>query len=105
MLKVGFSPVGALSAGRYGLAKGTSYPLQGIMHVPPASSNADERRPASAKITPTVPPETSASPRMEAGEGSQVTLPLEEITKHLMGVYVDRIGYEYMHCPVKDERL
>lgn len=30
---------------------------------------------------------------------------LEQITEHLMGVYVDKIGYEYMHCPDKDERL
>ncbi len=30
---------------------------------------------------------------------------LKEITEHLIGVYVNRIGYEYMHSPDKNERL
>lgn len=30
---------------------------------------------------------------------------LEEIERHLMGVYVDKIGVEFMHSPVKSERL
>jgi probable 2-oxoglutarate dehydrogenase E1 component DHKTD1 len=87
------SPVGAINAARYGLEPSTIYPLQGILHVPPAAPR------------PAAPPETSAPPRTETGEGSAISLPLEEITQHLMGVYVDKIGYEYMHCPEKDERL
>jgi len=50
-------------------------------------------------------PDTVAPPRTETGEGSSVKLPLDDINRHLMGVYVDKIGYEYMHCPEKDERL
>jgi probable 2-oxoglutarate dehydrogenase E1 component DHKTD1 len=87
------SPVSAIDAARYGLSQGTSYPLQGILHVP-------TRAPS-----PVAPPETVAPPRTETGEGTPVSLPLEEITQHLMGTYVDKIGYEYMHCPEKDERL
>lgn len=30
---------------------------------------------------------------------------LDKIKDHLMGVYVDNIGYEYMHSPDKNERL
>lgn len=39
------------------------------------------------------------------GEGTATSLTLEEIEKHLMGVYVDKIGVEFMHSPVKSERL
>ena len=87
------SPVGAIDASRYGLQSSTPYPLQGILHVPLKSPQ------------PVAPPSTSAPPRTETGEGSEISLPLEDITKHLMGVYVDKIGYEYMHSPEKDERL
>ncbi len=87
--------MGAINPGRYGLDSNTNYPLQGILHVPPKSS-ADK---------PVSPPDTAAPPRSETGEGTAVSLPLEKITEHLMGVYVDKIGYEYMHCPEKDERL
>ena len=87
------SPVGAINPSRYGLEESINYSLNGILHVPPSSSD------------PVEAPETSAPPRTESGEGTSVSLPLEEITKHLMGVYVDKIGYEYMHCPEKDERL
>jgi probable 2-oxoglutarate dehydrogenase E1 component DHKTD1 len=88
-----YSPVGALDAGRYGLSSSTPYPLQGILHVPPT------------RPRPTAPSETAAPPRTETGEGTEVNKSLEQITEHLMGVYVDKIGYEYMHCPDKDERL
>jgi len=87
------SPVSAIDPARYGLSPGTSYPLQGILHIPP-------RNPA-----PVDPPETAAPPRTETGEGTAISLPLQEITQHLMETYVDKIGYEYMHCPEKDERL
>ena len=87
------SPVGALDAARYGLDSTSEYSLQGILHVPPRDT------------APAVPPDTSAPPRIETGEGTRVSLPLDKITEHLMGVYVDKIGYEYMHCPEKDERL
>ena len=87
------SPVGALNAQRYGLRNDISYPLQGILHVPP-------RVPST-----TAPPETSAPPRTETGEGTDTSMSLEWIADHLMGVYVDKIGYEYMHSPDKNERL
>jgi len=87
------SPVGAIDASRYGLDQNTNYPLNGILHVPPSAPK------------PVEAPDTAAPPRTETGEGTSVSLPLEEITEHLMGVYVDKIGYEYMHCPEKDERL
>lgn len=43
-------------------------------------------------------------PRAETGEGTDVSRTLKEIREHLLSVYVDRIGYEYQHCPGKDER-
>lgn len=49
-------------------------------------------------------PESPAS-REAAGEGTDTSLPLGDIRAHLMGVYVDRIGYEFQHCPNKWERL
>nr|XP_019004663.1 oxoglutarate dehydrogenase (succinyl-transferring), E1 component [Kwoniella mangroviensis CBS 8507]OCF68124.1 oxoglutarate dehydrogenase (succinyl-transferring), E1 component [Kwoniella mangroviensis CBS 8507] len=85
-------PVGALDASRYGLQRTQSYPLQGILHTPPS-------------LRPTTPPSTAAPERTETGEGSNVSKSLEEIEKHLMEVYVDKIGFEYMHCPEKNERL
>ena len=54
---------------------------------------------------PVASPNTSAPPRTETGEGTDTTMPLKGITEHLMGVYVDKIGYEYMHSPDKSERL
>lgn len=86
-------PVAALDPKRYGLDKTTSYPLQGIMHLPPSQPH------------PHPPPETSGPPRTETGEGTDTSAKLDDIQEHLMSVYVDRIGFEYMHCPVKDERL
>ena len=88
--------VGALSAERYGLEKGKEYPLQGILNVP-TSSRPQAQSPKEA--------DTDGPPRSETGEGSNVSWTLEEVTDHLMGTYVDRIGYEYQHCPEKDERL
>lgn len=44
-------------------------------------------------------------PRTETGEGTDTSRTLKEIQEHLMGVYVDRIGYEFQQCPSKDERL
>nr|XP_019012250.1 oxoglutarate dehydrogenase (succinyl-transferring), E1 component [Kwoniella pini CBS 10737]OCF51031.1 oxoglutarate dehydrogenase (succinyl-transferring), E1 component [Kwoniella pini CBS 10737] len=85
-------PVGALDPARYGLKEAHAYPLQGILHTPPS-------------IKPTIPPTTSAPERSETGEGSDVTMSLEKIKQHLMDVYVDKIGFEYMHCPEKNERL
>ncbi|WWC87694.1 oxoglutarate dehydrogenase (succinyl-transferring), E1 component [Kwoniella dendrophila CBS 6074] len=85
-------PVGALNPSRYGLKDTQKYPLQGILHLPPSPE-------------PTVPPSTAAPERTETGEGSDVTVSLEKIKKHLMEVYVDKIGFEYMHCPEKNERL
>ncbi|WWD16700.1 oxoglutarate dehydrogenase (succinyl-transferring), E1 component [Kwoniella shandongensis] len=85
-------PVGALDPYRYGLTDSRSYPLQGILHLPRTQK-------------PTTPPSTPAAPRTESGEGSDATLPLDKIREHLMGVYVDKIGYEYMHSPDKNERL
>jgi len=87
------SPVGALNPQRYGINDCTTYPLQGILHIP-------LRRPS-----PSCPSETAAPPRTETGEGSDATMQLKHITEHLMGVYVDKIGYEYMHSPDKNERL
>lgn len=87
------SPVGALNPSRYGLDRSATYPLNGILHVPPSST------------APSVPPATAASERSESGEGTSTSLTLEEIEKHLMGVYVDKIGVEFMHSPVKSERL
>ncbi|KAL1409551.1 hypothetical protein Q8F55_003535 [Vanrija albida] len=75
-------PVGALDPYRYGLDDKTSYPLNGILHLP-----------------------NSTTPRSEAGEGENTSLPLKDIRDHLMGTYVDRIGYEFQHCPNKHERL
>nr|XP_019050186.1 oxoglutarate dehydrogenase (succinyl-transferring), E1 component [Kwoniella bestiolae CBS 10118]OCF29116.1 oxoglutarate dehydrogenase (succinyl-transferring), E1 component [Kwoniella bestiolae CBS 10118] len=85
-------PVGALNPSRYDLQTSQSYPLQGILHLPPS-------------LKPTTPPTTAAPERTETGEGSNVSKSLEEIEKHLMEVYVDKIGFEYMHCPEKNERL
>ncbi|WWC60118.1 oxoglutarate dehydrogenase (succinyl-transferring), E1 component [Kwoniella dejecticola CBS 10117] len=85
-------PVGALDPTRYGLKEDQSYPLQGILHTPPT-------------VKPTTPPNTAAPERTETGEGSDVTMSLDKIRKHLIDVYVDKIGLEYMHCPEKDERL
>ncbi|WVQ79042.1 oxoglutarate dehydrogenase (succinyl-transferring), E1 component [Cryptococcus sp. DSM 104549] len=85
-------PVGALDPARYGLTDTTSYPLQGILHLPSSPSATN-------------PPDTAAAPRTETGEGSDVTRNLDKIKEHLMGVYVDKIGYEYMHSPDKNERL
>ncbi|KAK4687422.1 putative 2-oxoglutarate dehydrogenase E1 component DHKTD1, partial [Tremellales sp. Uapishka_1] len=79
-------PVGALDPGRYGLVLDKRYPLQGILHVPPSHAN-------------------SIPTRSETGEGSEESLTLQEIEEHLHKVYVDRIGYEYQHCPEKSERL
>lgn len=76
------SPVSALDPYRYGLDDSTSYPLSGILHLP-----------------------DSPASRTAAGEGIDTSMSLPEIRDHLMGVYVDRIGYEFQHCPVKDERL
>lgn len=87
------SPVGALNPKRYGLDQSTSYQLNGILHVP------------STATTPSVPPATAAPERTEAGEGTRTDMRLEEIERHLMGVYVDKIGVEFMHSPVKSERL
>ncbi|RXK41404.1 oxoglutarate dehydrogenase (succinyl-transferring), E1 component [Tremella mesenterica] len=81
------SPVGALSAERYGLSSTTSYPLQGILHL--SSPSFDETN----------------TPRTEIGEGSNRSASLDEISGHLMKTYVGHIGYEYMHCPDKNERL
>jgi probable 2-oxoglutarate dehydrogenase E1 component DHKTD1 len=39
------------------------------------------------------------------GEGTFTSRTLDEIEEHLMGVYVDKIGVEFMHSPVKSERL
>ncbi|ORX36355.1 Thiamin diphosphate-binding protein [Kockovaella imperatae] len=87
--------VAALSSSRYGLDSSTSYPLQGILHVPSSSSKPQSPKEAS----------TAGPPRTESGEGTDVSWNLEKITEHLMRTYVDRIGYEYIHCPDKDERL
>jgi probable 2-oxoglutarate dehydrogenase E1 component DHKTD1 len=87
------SPVGALNPARYGLDKTTTYPLNGILHLPPSAT------------TPSVPPASAAPERSDTGEGTSTSLTLEEIEKHLMGVYVDKIGVEFMHSPVKTERL
>lgn len=76
------SPVSALDSYRYGLDDKTTYPLNGIMHLP-----------------------QSPSPRSATGEGEDTALPLSEIQKHLMAAYVDKIGYEFQHCPNKSERL
>jgi probable 2-oxoglutarate dehydrogenase E1 component DHKTD1 len=76
------SPVSALDPYRYGLDDTTSYPLNGILHLP-----------------------QSPATRREAGEGTDASLPLPVIRDHLMNVYVDRIGYEFQHCPDKHERL
>jgi 2-oxoglutarate dehydrogenase complex dehydrogenase (E1) component-like enzyme len=54
---------------------------------------------------PSVPPATAAPERSDTGEGTSTSLTLEEIEKHLMGIYVDKIGVEFMHSPVKSERL
>jgi probable 2-oxoglutarate dehydrogenase E1 component DHKTD1 len=88
-----YSPVGALDPARYGLDNTTKYPLNGIMHTPPSAA------------TPSVPPATTAPERTETGEGTRTSLTLAEIQEHLMGVYVDKIGVEFMHSPVKSERL
>ncbi|WVQ94500.1 oxoglutarate dehydrogenase (succinyl-transferring), E1 component [Kwoniella sp. CBS 9459] len=85
-------PVGALDPHRYGLKDTEKYPLQGILHLSPATK-------------PTTPPITAAPPRTETGEGSDTSMTLDQITEHLIGVYVDKIGFEYMHCPEKNERL
>ncbi|OCF42377.1 oxoglutarate dehydrogenase (succinyl-transferring), E1 component [Kwoniella heveanensis CBS 569] len=85
-------PVGALNPHRYGLKESESYPLQGILHLPPTTK-------------PTTPPATAAPPRTETGEGSDTSMTLDQIREHLIGVYVDKIGFEYMHCPEKNERL
>jgi len=74
--------VSALDPYRYGLDDTTTYPLNGILHLP-----------------------QSPAKRSEAGEGTDTSMPLPAIRDHLMNVYVDRIGYEFQHCPVKDERL
>lgn len=87
------SPVGALNPARYGLDKSASYPLNGILHIPPSSTS------------PSVPPQTATPERTETGEGTSTSLKLDEIQRHLMGVYVDKIGVEFMHSPVKSERL
>jgi probable 2-oxoglutarate dehydrogenase E1 component DHKTD1 len=50
-------------------------------------------------------PQSGDVPRSETGEGTDASRSLKEITEHLMGVYVDRIGYEFQQCPSKDERL
>ncbi|KAF9445181.1 2-oxoglutarate dehydrogenase, E1 component [Macrolepiota fuliginosa MF-IS2] len=42
--------------------------------------------------------------RVGDGEGEELWT-LEEIERHLRGVYVGKIGYEYMHSPSKTERL
>ena len=84
------STVGALDPQRYGLEQSSTYPLNGILHLPTSTS----------PVYPHGQPE-----RTETGEGTSTTASLETISKHLMGVYVDKIGYEYMHCPEKDERL
>ncbi|KAF8997053.1 dehydrogenase E1 and transketolase domain-containing protein 1 [Cyathus striatus] len=42
--------------------------------------------------------------RVGEGDGEE-RWSLEEIVRHLRGVYVGRIGYEYMHSPSKTERL
>ena len=89
------SEVAALSAERYGLTTGSPYPLQGILHIP--SPSPDPQSPKDAS--------TDGPPRTETGEGAPVSWDLGKITEHLMGTYVDRIGYEYQHCPSKDERL
>lgn len=47
----------------------------------------------------------SPSPRSATGEGEDTVLPLAQIQKHLMEAYVDKIGYEFQHCPNKSERL
>ena len=88
-----YSPVGALDSARYGLQDSKAYPLTGILHLPPRSPE------------PVAPPSTSAPPRTKTGEGATVKLELDKIKDHLMSTYVDKIGYEYMHCPEKDERL
>ncbi|WVR03985.1 oxoglutarate dehydrogenase (succinyl-transferring), E1 component [Kwoniella sp. DSM 27419] len=85
-------PVGALNPQRYGLKDSETYPLQGILHTSPT-------------VKPTTPPSTAAPPRTETGEGSDVEMNLDKIKEHLMSVYVDKIGFEYMHCPEKNERL
>ncbi|WRT65523.1 oxoglutarate dehydrogenase (succinyl-transferring), E1 component [Kwoniella shivajii] len=85
-------PVGALDPLRYGLEALQSYPLQGILHLPPSPE-------------PTTPPSTVGPERSETGEGSKVSVALDKIKEHLMSVYVDKIGFEYMHCPEKNERL
>ncbi|GMK58230.1 hypothetical protein CspeluHIS016_0502620 [Cutaneotrichosporon spelunceum] len=76
-------PVSALDPYRYGLSDDTKYPLKGIMHLP----------------------QSGDVPRTQTGEGTDASRTLKEITEHLMGVYVDRIGYEFQQCPSKDERL
>jgi probable 2-oxoglutarate dehydrogenase E1 component DHKTD1 len=73
------------------LKKDQSYSLQGILHLPPSSASSTDGGD---------PP-----PRDETGEGTRTSRSLPDIRDHLMKTYVDRIGYEYMHCPIKDERL
>lgn len=85
--------MGALNPTRYGLDQSTSYQLNGILHLPPQATS------------PSVPPATAAPERTEAGEGTRKNMRLEEIERHLMEVYVNKIGVEFMHSPVKSERL
>lgn len=77
------SHVSALDPDRYGLDHEKKYPLRGILHLP----------------------QSGDVPRAETGEGTDTSRTLKEIQEHLMGVYVDRIGYEFQQCPSKDERL
>lgn len=72
----------ALDPLRYGLDENATYPLNGILHLP-----------------------QSGGDRSQTGEGTDTSLPLGKIQEHLMGVYVDRIGYEFQHCGNKSERL
>lgn len=73
--------VAALSPSRYGLGEGSEkYDVNGILWTKRAGG--------------------------EQGQGeAQDMWPLEDIVKTLRGVYVGRIGYEFMHSTSKTERL
>lgn len=87
-------PVAALDSSRFGLNPSSTYPLTGILHLAPSQGSPSS--PLSSDATPA---------RVDVDVGSDTIVPLEEITRHLMGTYVDKIGYEFEHSPEKDERL
>lgn len=79
--------VAALDPTRYGLVDPSAkYDINGIIWDKPVGTSSN----ATANSVP---------------ESAGDFWTLEEIVRHLRGIYVGRIAYEYMHSPSKTERL